>query len=199
MAIQAAPPFYHPPTQADVVEWLRAISENSDIAIVYYNTYWTGFASSLDFLGQLVEAPGVAAIKWAAPHHHVFERGLRLYAKRILFIDNQLDFVLSHMHGGRGINLHPANYFPRWGLKLWDLLQAERYKEAHAEMTRVLAPYYDLSWEICEVTGGESHLDKLCMELVGLEGGRCRPPTRDIRDQYRDRVRKMLDDCGRPG
>lgn len=199
LAVQAAPPFYHPPTEDDVLEWLRAISDAADVGIVFYTTYWTGFRSSKDFLGRLADLPGMVAVKWAAPHHHLFEQGLRLFADKLLFIDNQLNFVFSHILGARGINLHPSNYWPQWGLRLWEHLQAGRYAEAQAEMTKVSSPYYDLAWEICEFTGGEGHLDKLCMELIGLDGGRCRPPTRDIRDRYRDRVRQMLRRCEVPG
>jgi hypothetical protein len=47
-------------------------------------------------------------------------------------------------------------------------------------------------------TGGEGHLDKLCLEYVGLLGGRCRPPTRDIRAKYGARVFEMARAIGIP-
>lgn len=198
-AVQAAPPFYHPPTDDDVYEWIAAIAEAADVGIVFYTTYWTGFRTSLDLVGRLAEVPQVAAIKWATPHHHEFEQGLRLFARRLCFIDNQLQFVFSHMLGARGINTHPSNYWPAWGVKLWGLLEEGKYQEAQEQMTRVVSPYYDLAWEIARFTGGEGHLDKLCLELVGLDTSRCRPPTRDIRPQYRQRARQMLSACGVPG
>ena len=37
-------------------------------------------------------------------------------------------------------------------------------------------------------TSGDGYLDKLCMELVGLPSSRCRPPTRDMREQYRQKT-----------
>jgi 4-hydroxy-tetrahydrodipicolinate synthase len=197
-AVQLAPPFYHPHTQEDVLDWVRAAGDAADIGVVFYTTYWTGFKTTVDYIGRLEELSNVVAIKWATPHVHDFEHALRLYASRLLFIDNQLQFVLSHMLGGRGINLHPSNYWPAWGIKLWDLLEAGRYQEAQVEMTRVVSPYYDLCGEVAQFTGGEGHLDKLCMELIGLDGGRCRPPTRDIRDQYRAKVRTMVQQCGVP-
>jgi hypothetical protein len=40
--------------------------------------------------------------------------------------------------------------------------------------------------------------DKLCMELVGLPSSRCRSPTRDIREKYRERARAMLIEAGTP-
>jgi dihydrodipicolinate synthase/N-acetylneuraminate lyase len=197
-AVQLAPPFYHPHTHDDVLDWVRAAGDAADIGVVFYTTYWTGFKTTVEYIGRLEELSNVVAIKWASPNYREFEQALRHYAGKLLFIDNQLQFVLSHMLGGRGINLHPSNYWPAWGVKLWELLEARSYEQAQAEMTRVVSPYYDLCWEVAKYTGGEGHLDKLCMELIGLDGGRCRPPTRDIRDQYRDKARDMLQACGVP-
>ena len=43
-------------------------------------------------------------------------------------------------------------------------------------------PFYKLWVEIEKShTSGDGYLDKLCMELVGLDSSRWRPPTRDVR------------------
>ena len=43
-------------------------------------------------------------------------------------------------------------------------------------------PFYKLWVEIEKnYTSGDGYLDKLCMELIGLDSSRCRPPTRDVR------------------
>jgi 4-hydroxy-tetrahydrodipicolinate synthase len=36
------------------------------------------------------------------------------------------------------------------------------------------------------------------MELIGLPSSRCRPPTRDIRELYRDRCHAMMKAIGVP-
>jgi len=36
------------------------------------------------------------------------------------------------------------------------------------------------------------------MELVGLPSSRCRPPTRDICEKYRQEARQMLIESGTP-
>jgi 4-hydroxy-tetrahydrodipicolinate synthase len=61
-------------------------------------------------------------------------------------------------------------------------------------------PFYHLWSRIeSEYTSGDGYLDKLCMELVGLPSSRCRPPTRDIRQVYREDTREMMIRCGVPG
>lgn len=198
-AVQVAPPFYHGHTDDDVLEFLAEVGRSGNVALVYYATYWTGFHSSTRFLDRLAELPRAVGLKWAAPHQSTFERIVRKYADRFCVIDNQLEFVQSHMLGGRGINVHAANYWPAWGVKLWNLLESRDYLTAQQEISKVLMPYYDLCGPISEFTGGEGHLDKLCLELIGLDSSRCRPPIRDIRGQFRGAVRSMMLECGIPG
>ncbi|MDA1214572.1 MAG: dihydrodipicolinate synthase family protein, partial [Planctomycetota bacterium] len=63
---------------------------------------------------------------------------------------------------------------------------------------RVLMPFMQLWSEMENYTSGDGYLDKLCMELVGLDSSRCRPPTRDVRTKYREKTRQMLLACGTP-
>jgi dihydrodipicolinate synthase/N-acetylneuraminate lyase len=198
VALQVSPPFYHVHTDDDVFEFMQALAGAADVGLVFYTTYWQ-YRLSAELIGRVLELPGVVALKLAAASVLDFERGLRLFAGKTVVIDNQLDFVRSHMLGGQGVNVHPSNYWPQWGICLWELLEAKRYLEAQQEMTRAISPYYDLATEIEKFTGGEGHLDKLCLELVGLDSSRCRPPIRDIRPRFRDAARKMLRDCGVPG
>jgi dihydrodipicolinate synthase/N-acetylneuraminate lyase len=107
--------------------------------------------------------------------------------------------VTSHILGARCIETHVCNYWPQWGLRVWELLETRDYAEAQRELVRVALPFMNLWKEIDAYTGGDGYLDKLCMELVGLGSSRCRPPTRDVRDIYRQRAQLMLERCGVPG
>ena len=67
-------------------------------------------------------------------------------------------------------------------------------------MVEEAMPFYKLWVEIEQnYTSGDGYLDKLCMELVGLDSSRCRPPTRDVRERYREEARRMLIATGVPG
>jgi hypothetical protein len=84
-------------------------------------------------------------------------------------------------------------------VRLWKLLEGHHYIEAKDELVHVAMPFYVLWQEMEEYTAGDGYLDKLRMELVGLGSSRCRPPTRDVRETFRDRARQMLVQCGVPG
>jgi dihydrodipicolinate synthase/N-acetylneuraminate lyase len=199
IAVQISPPFYEVPTADDVYEFLAGVAEAVDIPQVLYTTYWTGFRLTFDLLERLLKIPQLAAVKLASPSGREFEAFLRRFAGRICVIDNQLEFIKSHMLGARAVNLHPANWHPTWALQFWKLLESRQYFEAQQEMVRVVSPCYDLYGEIGKYTGGEGHLDKLCLELIGFDSSRCRPPVRDVRHLFREQVRRMLVETGVPG
>ena len=192
--IQVSPPFYFPATEDDFHEFVAAAADAADIGIIVYNTYTSSSAVDRGLVERLIEVPNVIGLKWATPTSDFmeFEQVIAQFAHRLSIIDNQVRFVTSHILGARSIEVHVCNYWPQWGVALWNLLESGHYREAQLELARVAMPYYTLWKEMERYTSGDGYLDKLCMEFVGLDSSRCRPPTRDVRPHYRERVRRML-------
>jgi dihydrodipicolinate synthase/N-acetylneuraminate lyase len=199
--IQVSCPFYFTHTEEDFFEHVVAGAEAADIAIIIYNTFWTSAAVSLSMVERLARIPNVIGLKWATPRTDAmeFEDVVHHFKDRFCIIDNHLNFAISHMLGARAFEVHLANYWPEWGIKLIDDLDAGRYPAVQQALVREAMPYYKLWVEIEKTyTSGDGYMDKLCMELVGLDSSRCRPPTRDVRKLYRERTRKMLIETGVP-
>ena len=200
--IQVSCPFYFNHTEGDFLDHVRAAAEAADIGIIIYNTFWTSAAISFRTVERLVEIPNVVALKWATPRTDAmeFEDVVATFAPRLSIIDNHLMFPLSHALGARAFEVHLSNYWPEWGIKLVADLDAGHHADVQRTLIREAMPFYKLWMEIeATYTSGDGYLDKLCMELVGLDSSRCRPPTRDVRNVYRDRCRDMLRACGVPG
>ena len=101
--------------------------------------------------------------------------------------------------GARAFEVHLCNFWPEWGIRLLDEVQARNYPEIARMMVEEAMPFYKLWVSIeREYTSGDGYLDKLCMELVGLPSSRCRPPTRDVRARYREATLAMLEGIGCP-
>jgi dihydrodipicolinate synthase/N-acetylneuraminate lyase len=180
---------------------VSAAAAAADIAIIVYNTFWTSSGVSLRLVERLCEIPNVVGLKWATPRTDAmeFEDVVSHFAGRLTIIDNNLLFAASHMMGARAFEVHLCNYWPEWGIRLLDDLEKGRYAAVQNALVNEAMPFYKLWVEIEKTyTSGDGYLDKLCMELIGLDSSRCRPPTRDIRKLYRERARHMLLDCGVP-
>ena len=199
--IQVSCPFYFTHTEEDFFEYVAAAAEAADIGIIIYNTFWTSAAVSFKTVERLAQIPNVVGLKWATPRTDAmeFEDVVSHFSRRLTIIDNHLLFAMSHMMGARAFEVHLCNYWPEWGIRLIDNLDAGRYVEVQQALVREAMPFYKLWVEIEKTyTSGDGYLDKLCMELVGLDSSRCRPPTRDIRKLYRERCRQMLIATGVP-
>ena len=200
--IQVSCPFYFNHTEGDFLDYVRAAAEAADIGIIIYNTFWTSAAVSFRTVEKLVDIPNVVALKWATPRTDAmeFEDVVSTFSRRLAIIDNHLMFPLSHALGATAFEVHLSNYWPAWGLKLLADLDAGRYGEVQRALVSEAMPFYKLWMEIeRDYTSGDGYLDKLCMELIGLDSSRCRPPTRDVREGYRERCRAMMIGCGVPG
>ena len=199
--IQVSCPFYFDHTQDDFYEHILAASQASDIGIIIYNTYWTSAELSFNMIERLTEIPQVVGLKWATTRNieMEFENIVQTFSNEFCVIDNDLFFAISHMLGARAFEVHLCNHWPEWGLKLLSNLTAGDYQQVQKSMLDEVQPFYKL-WKKIETdyTSGDGYLDKLCMELVGLPSSRCRPPTRDVREKYREEAREMLIQSGTP-
>ena len=202
--IQVSCPFYFTHTQDDFEEFIRAAAEaEPDIGLIIYNTFWTSQNLSFAMVERLAEIPSVVGLKWASPRTDAmeFEDVTSHFRDRFTIIDNNLFFSMSAMPalGARAFEVHNCNFWPEWGIKLIDEVEAGNYAEIARMLVEEAMPFYKLWVEIEQnFTSGDGYLDKLCMELVGLPSSRCRPPTRDIRPVYRERVLAMLRQIGAP-
>jgi dihydrodipicolinate synthase/N-acetylneuraminate lyase len=198
--IQVSPPFYFAHTSEDFYEYVKAAAEAANVGIIVYNTFWTSYGLSSDLIDRLADIPNIVGLKWAMPDmgNMEFEQVITKFSKRFSIIDNQMRFTTSHMLGANAIEVHVCNYWPEWGVNIWNLLKAKRYPEAQKELVDVAMPFMSLWQEMERYTSGDGYLDKLCMEVVGLGSSRCRPPTRDVRAQFLEKARKMVQETAPP-
>ena len=199
--LQVSPPFYFGHTEGDFEEHILAAAEAAEVGLIVYNTFWTSLGLSSTMVERLAEVPNVVSLKWSTPDDATmaFEQIVSRFSDRFAIIDNQMRYVTSHILGARSIEIHQGNYWPQFAVGLWRMLERGEYAEAQREMGRVCMPFMVLWSEMETYTSGDGYLDKLCMELVGLDSSRSRPPTRDVRARYRDRAREMLIATGVPG
>jgi dihydrodipicolinate synthase/N-acetylneuraminate lyase len=202
--LQVSCPFYFVHTESDFEEFVREAARTApDLGIIVYNTFWTSSNLSSSLVARLADIPNIVGLKWATPRTDAmeFEDVTSGFSKRFTIIDNNLYFPYSAMPslGARAFEVHLCNYWPEWGIRLIDQVDAGNYVEIARMMIEEAMPFYKLWVRIeKEYTSGDGYLDKLCMELIGLPTSRCRPPTRDVRNTYRKAAAEMMEVTGVP-
>jgi len=202
--IQISCPFYFSHTEADFEEFVIAAAKAApNVGIIIYNTFWTSSGVSFSMVERLSRFDNIIGLKWAAPRTDAmeFEDVCSHFSDRFTIIDNNLFFAFSAMQamGARAFEVHLCNFWPAWGLKLIQEVDAGNFSEVARMMVNEAMPWYKLWVDIeANYTSGDGYLDKLCMELVGLPSSRCRPPTRDIRSVYRKQTLDMMRHIGVP-
>ena len=192
--LQVSCPFYFKHTEDDFIEYVRAASSAADgVGIILYNTFWTSTSVSNQLIEKIKDLPNIVGLKWATPRTDAmeFEDVTSTYSDRFTIIDNNLLFPYSAMKplNARAFEVHMCNFWPEWGAKLIKEVENKNFEEIARMMVEEAMPFYKLWVEIeTNYTSGDGYLDKLCMELVGLPSSRCRPPTRDMREKYRQRA-----------
>ena len=192
--LQVSCPFYFQHTQEDFLEYIRAASEAaSEVGIILYNTFWTSTSVSNQLIERIKDLQNIVGLKWATPRTDAmeFEDVTSTYSGRFTIIDNNLFFPYSAMKplNATAFEVHMCNFWPEWGAKLINEVKNKNFEEIARMMVEEAMPFYKLWVEIeTNYTSGDGYLDKLCMELAGLPSSRCRPPTRDVREKYRQRT-----------
>jgi len=192
--LQVSCPFYFQHTEEDFIEYIRAASEAaSEVGIILYNTFWTSTSVSNQLIDRIKDLQNIVGLKWATPRTDAmeFEDVTSTYSGRFTIIDNNLFFPYSAMKplNATAFEVHMCNFWPEWGAKLINEVKNKNFEEIARMMVEEAMPFYKLWVEIeTNYTSGDGYLDKLCMELAGLPSSRCRPPTRDVREKYRQRT-----------
>ena len=196
--LQVSCPFYFKHTEDDFIEYVRAASKAANgVGIILYNTFWTSTSVSNQLIEIIKDIPNIVGLKWATPRTDAmeFEDVTSTYSDRFTIIDNNLFFPYSAMKplNATAFEVHMCNFWPEWGAKLINEVKNKKFEEIARMMVEEAMPFYKLWVEIeTSYTSGDGYLDKLCMELTGLPSSRCRPPTRDVREKYRQRTLEYM-------
>ena len=199
-AIQLSPPYYYHPSDEDVLRLFRKVNASlKKCGIMVYNTFWEGYDLSFEMLDQLVDLDHVVSLKWAAPAGgSQYMRGVVRYGEKIAVIDNAGMWPVTSMLGGSGFITHLATIWPEHELQIYALTQAGEYRKAMDSMRAVNWPWEELQGKIGSRTSAEAPTVKCALELCGRRGGPVRPPSRDLTEEERSDLRRVLAKIGAP-
>ena len=167
--IQVSCPFYFNHTEEDFFEYVRPPRPPRRSASS--STTRSGPAPRCRSNGvRLAEIPNVVGLKWATPRTDAMEFEDVVSISRT-GCRSSTTISCSHQPcpGRAGLRGASVQLLARVGLRLLEL-NARRHAEVQRMLVREAMPFYKLWAEIERTyTSGDGYLDKLCMELVGLD------------------------------
>jgi 4-hydroxy-tetrahydrodipicolinate synthase len=195
---QLSAPSYYPPPDEDIFGLFKAVSEESDLPIMIYNNWWNTLNMNVSMVGRLAELRNVVALKWSAPSFGQFTDGLHRFADRLAIIDNEVQFVWSHLLGAVGFITHVSNFWPEYPLALWHLLEKRDYPGVADKLTEFQWHWDKWVEKVTQETEGEGPFIKAAMEELGLRAGPPRPPARPVSLRLREELHRLFEQVGVP-
>ena len=170
-------------------DYYRILAGLTDMALMPYNTQgWTA-----EFFSRLAQIDNIIGVKDPCQHLHNLFKAIQLVGDRFIWIGNKRhDPGVLHLRFQMGIEAFTAgfiNFIPQFELELFEAAKRKDW-ERMVEIQAQLAPLERLRNRHAE------GIIKSALELVGLTGGRVRPPRADASEEGIAELREELGKLG---
>jgi 4-hydroxy-tetrahydrodipicolinate synthase len=189
-AVLIVTPFYFKPTNREMHEHYRTISEAVDIPIVVYNVpKFTGFSLETAFIHQLVsENEKIIGLKDSSGNIGGITEIIKLVGDKISVLAGTADVALQTLSlGGKGAVIAVANVFPKRCSQLYETFRNGKSEEAEALQKRV-----SFANEVLVKRFNQLSAIKEALRLLGLPGGYPRKPALPLDTEERKVVQNLL-------
>jgi dihydrodipicolinate synthase/N-acetylneuraminate lyase len=172
-----------------VFQYYQTLAGMSDMALMPYNTQgWKA-----EFFSRLAQIDHIIGVKDPCQYPHHLFRAIQLVGDRFVWIGNKRhDPGVLHLRFQMGIEAFTAgfvNFIPQFELELFEAAGRKDW-ERMVEIQAQLAPLERLRNRHAE------GIIKSALDLVGLTGGRVRPPRTDASPEGVAELREELDKLG---
>ncbi len=173
-----------------VYDFYRLLSRATSVPLMPYNTQgWPA-----EFFVQLAEIESIIGIKDPCLTPHEFFRAIQMLGDRFVWIGNKKhDPGVAHLRyqmGMQGFTSGQSNFHPKPELAIHEAA-VRRDWDAVVEIQKRIAPL-----ERLRLAHDDAAMVKAGMDIVGLHGGRVRPPRLDAPEAARESLRATLQSFG---
>jgi 4-hydroxy-tetrahydrodipicolinate synthase len=183
-------PFYFKPTNREMHEHYRTISETVDLPIVVYNVpKFTGFSLETAFIHQLAsENEKIIGLKDSSGNIGAITEIIRLVGDKISVLAGTADVALpTFLLGGKGAVIAVANVFPKLCSQLYETFRNGKYEEA-----KILQKRISFANEVLVKRYNQLSAIKEALRLQGLPGGYPRKPALPLDSEEKKAVQNLL-------
>lgn len=187
-------PYYHRHDERSVVEFFRKLVEAVDIPVyVYNNPKASGVTITPSFLRHLADV-GVQGIKDSGFSYIEFSHLMLAFEDKPEFrfiVGTEAIALPAFMIGGKGCVSGLANVFPELMVRLWDLFQAEQYKEAAQVQMQVTK-----ARQILHIPSSTNAACYAVLHERGIDAGYPKPPILPVLEDRRKALLAGFKDMG---
>ncbi|HUX87145.1 MAG TPA: 5-dehydro-4-deoxyglucarate dehydratase [Chloroflexota bacterium] len=140
---------------------------------------------------RLAEIPNIIAFKDGQADIRVWNRIREHVGDRLVWLSGVGDDMVNAYFaaGAEGFTSSAANFMPEVPLKLFSAAQAGRFGEVNQLLKKYIQPIFNVR---SRRRGYEVTTTKEVMNLLGLPGGRVRPPLAEVTPEDRQALRDAL-------
>ncbi|GAB3300444.1 dihydrodipicolinate synthase family protein [Parasphingorhabdus pacifica] len=192
-AVMVVPPFYDPPSWAELLVHYGAVSDAVDVPIMYYNIpAATGVDLTVEQFAELARKTGVTSFKDTGGDAPKFTDILQNHADDITALNGFDTLSFYGLSVGATASVWgTASVIPRLCAEFYDALAVR------GDLTAARALWSKI-FPICQFL--ESHnyacAIKTGVELIGQDAGPMRRPVLPLATQYREELRQLLRQAG---
>jgi 4-hydroxy-tetrahydrodipicolinate synthase len=189
-ALMIVPPFYDVPTEDEIVDHYRAISDAVSLPIMAYNIpAHSKINLRLELLARIVEAANVTMLKDSTGDLVQLQLIIdKLGDRLVVFNGADTLFYSAMILGAKGSVWGGANPTPKECVRLYELVEEKQDLVAGRELWSSLYPlnrFYENEGFVASV--------KAACAIVGLELGDPRPPFRPLAPLKKEELTALLD------
>ncbi|UCC74263.1 MAG: dihydrodipicolinate synthase family protein [Gemmatimonadota bacterium] len=171
-------------------EYFRLLARVTEVPLMPYNTQgWPA-----EFYQRLADIERIIGIKDPMHHPHTLFQAIQLLGDRFVWIGNKRHdpgvVHLRYQMGMEAFTSGQSNFWPEPELAIHAAAQARDWPRV-IELQQQCAPLERLRME-----SDDAAMVKGAMDLLGLNGGRVRPPRRNMSDEARAALSSTLGSLG---
>lgn len=191
-AVLLVPPYYGGPNQDEIYEYYKGVAEAVPIQImVYNNPYTSGVDIQPQTIARIAEIENIPYVKESSADIRRIHEIIMLCGDKIDVWCGWEDLAYeSLILGCKGWVCPTANIIPKMTVKLFDLVQAKRLREAERLYYKMLPLLRCLE---ASQLGAKT---KEAMNMLGRRGGKPRRPFLPLAKEQKPEIRKILKELG---
>ncbi len=200
-----AAPYFATKTETQVIEWVRLLADNTDMAIMYYNSPQFGIVVGAEGLETICEIPNVVGVKEASFNQEIsIETHLKVGQKAIISTPDEWIF-----HKGKELGFEQQVMFANTSDWRFDrpgknyyvqfidkVMRGDLDVEFYNEKVKPLKDVSDKWWmkNVKEQNGVlPAPMCKYWGELMGLKHGPVRQPLIELPDDQKEELKRDLE------